>query len=113
MAAYVIGIPSVTKTITVKRPGREEEEFTADIRVRDTDEQEALQEKQKKGEAKHFAHVREDVLDMSGFTDANGKEIKVTSEMIDKLIKDPYVLMGLVRAWNQVQQGMPELAAKN
>lgn len=136
MAAYVVDIPSVTETITIKRPGREEEQFTADIRVRDTDEQEALQEKQEKefkdkqarlekarkagkepepekNKTKPYAHVREDVLGLGGFVDKDGKELTMTAEMIEKQMKDPYVLMAVVRAWNRVQQGVQELTAKN
>lgn len=112
-AAYVVGLATVLKTVAIKRPGREEEEFTAEIRVRDIDEQEALQEKQKNGEIKGFEHVIDDVISLSGFADADGNDLKVTKEMKAKLIKDPYVLMGCVRAWNHVQQGVPEYTAKN
>ena len=112
-AAFVIGLATVFKTVAIKRPGREEEEFTAEIRVRDLDEQDALHQKQQSGEAKGFDHVKEDVVSLDGFADKNGKPMEVTDEMKEKLLKDPYVLMGCVRAWNQVQQGMPELTAKN
>lgn len=134
MAAYVVDIPSVTETIKLKRPGREEEQFTADIRVRDTDEQAALSKKQEKAfkawraeeeaarkegrepdekkKPKPYAHVREDVLGLGGFV-KDGKELTMTKAMIDKQMKDPFVLMALVRAWNRVQQGVQELTAKN
>ena len=135
MAAYVVDIPSVTETIRFKRPGREEEEFTAEIRVRDTDEQEALQKKQEKSfktwreeeekarkegrepdekkKPEQYAHVREDVLALGGFVDKDGKELTMTAQMIKKQMKDPFVLMAVTRAWNRVQQGLPELTAKN
>lgn len=135
MAQYVVDVPSVTETIKLKRPGREEEQFTADIRVRDTDEQDALSKKQEKAfkawraeeeaarkegrepdekkKPKPYAHVREDVLELGGFVDKDKKELTMTKAMIDKQMKDPYVLMALVRAWNRVQQGVQELTAKN
>ena len=135
MAAYVVGIPSVTETIKLKRPGREEEQFTADIRVRDLDDQEALRKKQEKEfkawraeeekarkegrepdekkKPKDYGHVREDVLSLGGFVDSEGKDLTMTKAMIDKQMKDPFVLMALVRTWNRVQQGLPELTAKN
>lgn len=132
--AYVVGVPSVTKTITIHKPGREPETLTADIRVRNTDEQEALQEKQQKAfkdrqekeakarkEGKELkaekidsnAHVREDLLAMGGLIDDKGKEVAATPEMIDTLWKDPFVYVALIRAWGEVQRGVQESIAKN
>ncbi len=42
MAGFVIGVASVFKKVTVKRPGRDEEDFTAEIRIHDRDEQDAI-----------------------------------------------------------------------
>lgn len=133
MAAYVIGVPSVTKTITIHKPGREEEKLTAEIRVRSVDEQEAFQKKQNKefedrlakekklrAESKPVpvaknsnAHVREDILRMGGIADANGNDVTVTPELIDSIWQDPFVYMALIRAWGEVQRGVQEETAKN
>lgn len=136
MAAYVIGIPSVTKTIKVHRPGREEEEFFAEIRVRDLDEQDALQEKQKAQREKQSlskgskedksapaeieggnvdvnSHFREDLLSVSGLEDTKGKPVESTPELLDQMIKDPYAGLAIMRAWHEVQRGLPESTAKN
>lgn len=133
MAAYVIGIPSVTKTITIHKPGREEETLTADIRVRSVDEQEALNKKQNKefadrlakekklreegkpvpAERNSNAHVREDILSLGGVADANGNDVTVTPELIDSIWQDPFVYMALIRAWGEVQRGVQEETAKN
>lgn len=133
MAAYVIGVPSVTKTITIHKPGREEETLTVDIRVRSIDEQEALQKKQNKEisdrmakeanlrkegkvappEKNSNAHVREDILGMSGIADANGNDVTVTPELIDAVWQDPFAYIAIVRAWGEVQRGVQESTAKN
>jgi len=135
MAAYVIGVPSVTKTLTIHKPGREEETLTAEIRVRSVDEQEALNKKQTKEfedrlakekklreegkpvpPAKNSnAHVREDILSIGGALDANGNEItaNATPELIDSVWQDPFVYMALIRAWGEVQRGVQEETAKN
>lgn len=113
MTAFVIGLPSVTKTITVKRPGRDEESFTAEIRVLDMDEQDALQEKIKAEKTDNVTSIKESILSLGGFSDAEGNDLKVNKEMHAKLLKDPYVWLGLVRAYNEVQRGIPEATAKN
>lgn len=113
MAAFVIGVASVTKTITVKRPGREEEEFTAEIRIRDYDEQEALREQEEKGELKARSHFRDDLLSIGGLEDKDGKAVECTPELMDAMMKDPYASMGIMRAWHEVQRGLPESTAKN
>lgn len=133
MAAYVIGVPSVTKTITIRKPGREEETLTADIRVRSIDEQEALQKKQQKEFkdrlAKHEKlrkegkevpvekdnnnHVREDILGMGGIADPNGNDVTVTPELIDSVWQDPFAYTALIKAWREVQHGVQESTAKN
>lgn len=135
MAAYVVGVASVTKTITVNRPGREEETFTAELRVRDIEEQEALeaQERKKNQEweeeerkareegrepdyklkPKAFWFVREDVLALGGFVDTKGNDVEMTAAKIKKQLNDQYVLKALYRAWNHVQQGVSEYTAKN
>lgn len=135
MAAYVVGIPSVTKKITVNRPGREEEEFFAEIRVRDRDEQEALRAKEKKEikekqkrqekarkEGKEVeeddtglsdSQFREDLLSVSGLEDTKGNTVESTPDLLDKMIKDPYAGLAIMRAWHEVQRGLPESTAKN
>lgn len=113
MAGYVVGVPSVVKLIKVKRPGRELEEFSAEIRVHDMDEQDAIYEKQMKGELSDNSLVREDVLSMWGFEDAKGNEVEADEALTEKIFKDPFALMALVRAWTQVQQGVQEATEKN
>lgn len=115
MTAFKVGVPSVVKTIKTRRPGMEEETFTADIRIRDTDEQEALNKLEQEGELTGHAHVREDVLSIGGFEDAKGKIVDSTDDarVIDAMFKDPYALAGLIRGWQLVQSGMPEYVEKN
>jgi len=113
MANFVIGIPSVTKTIKINRPGREEEQFTAEIRVRSLEEQDKLVEKEKKNQLKGNKHVRDDILSVSGIDDTEGKPLESSKELIDALFNDTYASKGLFRAWNEVQRGLPELEAKN
>lgn len=113
MANYVVGIPSVTKTIKIRRPGRDEEQFTADIRIRDTDDQDKLVAKQEKGTLKGNNHIRDDVLSVAGLDDAEGKALESSKALIDALFKDPYARIALTRAWNEVQRGIPEAEAKN
>lgn len=113
MPAFVIGIASVTKTILIKRPGREEESFTAEIRVRDMDEQDLLQEKLASGEITGVDHIKDDILCLGGFADSDGKEMEVTEDIKSELLQNPFVWMGLVRAWNEVQRGLPESTEKN
>ncbi|MFI0472970.1 hypothetical protein ACGLWX_09675 [Halomonas sp. HMF6819] len=111
--AFTVGVASVFSTVIVNRPGREEEQFTAEIRVRDMDEQKALHEKQQSGEVTGNDHVREDLLAITGLADAKGNDVEATPETIDKIWKDPYAFMGIMRAWHRVQQGLPEETAKN
>lgn len=111
--AFTIGIAAVSATVTIQRPGREEEQFTAEIRVRDMDEQKALREKQQNGEVTDNDHVREDLLGITGLADANGNEVDGTPEIVEKIWRDPYAFMGIMRAWHRVQQGLPEETVKN
>ncbi|WP_157958601.1 hypothetical protein [Salinicola sp. CPA57] len=113
MANYVVGIASVTKTIKIHRPGREEEQFTAEIRIRDTDDQDKLLAKQKANRLKGNDHLREDVLSVGGLDDKEGKPLESSKALIDALFKDPYARGPLTLAWNEVQRGVPEEAAKN
>jgi hypothetical protein len=133
MAAYVIGVPSVTKTLTIHKPGREEETLMVDIRVRSLEEQEALQEKQNKAFAAKLAkekklreegkpvpaekntnaHIREDILGMSGIADPNGNDVTVTPELIDSIWQDPFAYTAIIKAWGEVQRGVQESTAKN
>ena len=133
MAAYVIGVPSVTKTLTIHKPGREAETLTVDIRVRSIDEQDALQKKQNKeiadrlakeaklrkegkpvpAEKNSNAHVREDILGLGSVADKDGNDVAVTPELIDSVWQDPYAYIAIVRAWGEVQRGVQEETAKN
>lgn len=115
MSRFVVGIPSVTKTIKIKRPGREEEQFTADIRVRDLDDQDELEKKRVAGELKGHAHMREDVLAIGGCATGAGDDVSSSDDatLIDSMFKDPYARMGLMRAWHEVQSGLPEAVEKN
>ncbi|WP_353979391.1 hypothetical protein [Salinicola endophyticus] len=115
MARFVLGTPSVTKTIKIQKPGHDAQEFTAEIRLRSRDDQDAL-EKARNAKPKNFdqiAVVREDVLSVSGIDDANGKELESTPELIDAVFQDSYALNRLMRAWSEVQLGLPEAEAKN
>lgn len=111
--AFTVGIASVFTTVTTKRPGRPEEEFTAEIRVRDMDDQKELNEKQVSGEITGSDHVREDLLGITGLADFKGNDVEATAEIIDKIWKDPYAFMGIMQAWHRVQRGLPEETAKN
>lgn len=115
MAKFVLGTPSVTKTIKIRKPGYEEQQFTAEIRLRSRDEQDKL-EKQRKSKAEKFDQikvVREDVLSIGGVEDANGKDVESSPEMIDAVFQDSFAVNQLMRAWSQVQIGLPEEEAKN
>lgn len=113
MAAFKLGIPSVTKTITLHRPGLEPEEFTAEIRVRSVEEQDELDKQRQAGQLKDSKHVRADVLAVHGVVDANDKEAASSAELIDAVFNDPYALVAISVAWGEVQRGVSELTAKN
>ncbi|RUR51528.1 hypothetical protein [Vreelandella populi] len=113
MSAFVVGIASVFKTVTVRRPGREEEEFIAEIRVHDRDEQDAIQERQKNDEITATEQIRSDLLSITGLQDKDGNSVEATPELMEKMYKCPYAGNGIMRAWYQVQNGLPEETAKN
>lgn len=113
MAAFKLGIPAVTKTITLHRPGLEPEEFTAEIRVRPIDEQDKIEEKRRTGKLKGSKHIREDLLSLGGIVDAEDKPTESNKALIDSVFNDPYAHVALCRAWGEVQRGVSEHTAKN
>ncbi|WP_447556429.1 hypothetical protein [Vreelandella sp. EE22] len=113
MAGFVVGIASVVTKVTTQRPGREEEEFYAEIRIHDRDEQDALNKRQEDGEITGKEIMRADLLAITGLQDGDGKAVDAPPEMIDKMFNDPYAGNGIMRAWHRVQNGLPEETAKN
>lgn len=113
MAKFVVGVASVQKTVKVRRPGREPEEFTAEIHVQDLDEQKEFEKKAKKENFDLFKEVRKDVLAITGLDDANGQPLESSATVIDQVMKDPWAYKGIIDAWREVRQGIPEAEAKN
>ncbi|SDF72820.1 hypothetical protein SAMN05216571_101414 [Onishia taeanensis] len=112
-ASFKIGVASVTKTIDIHRPGMEPEQFTAEIRVRSLDDQEALDKKLKAAETHNTKHVREDLLALGGIVGADDKPAESSKELLDAVYKDPYAHVALCKAWGEVQRGVSEHVAKN
>lgn len=114
MANFVIGIPSVTKTVKIRRPGRGEEQLTADIRVHSVAEQDELEKKRKTQKySDHIQQVKSDTISLGGIEDAEGNPVTSSNELLDAVFDDPYALQGLIRAWGEVQMGVQEAEAKN
>lgn len=110
---FKLGLPSITKTIDIQRPGMEPEQFTADIRLHSIPDQEKIEKEIADGKRTRSDQVRDDLLAIGGIEDAKGNAQESSKKLIDQVFADPYAFTALCRAWGEVQRGVPEHTAKN
>lgn len=114
MAFVIKKIPDVRVDVTVHVPGEEAPSTAvARWRLHAFDDFKDKADAMRRGEIDDEQLVKDDLLDMEGIKDEDGKDLAFSADLAHQLMQITAFRRSLIASWFTAQQGGAEAAAKN
>ena len=114
MAFKLKFVPEITQDVEIAVPGESAKSTIAvTYRIRSTSEQERIYKADQADKPSNAELLTEDVINIEGVKDEEGKAVPFDKDLLDQLMDIPYVMAPLVQGWFKAQAGLQEAKRKN